>query len=123
MNFEKSPDRIMEFKITKRTLLREVNNDMCHNWYWLVQGQIINDEGTRYRKFKFVEWFDVFDVQEWAEDGTHSKKNVREYLDECISARLALVNGYNDCRYFYEVCNQTIERYNNVFCSRRNYAY
>ena len=112
----------MEIKITKRTLLREVNNDMCHNWYWLVQGQIINDEGTRYRKFKFVEWFDCFEVQEWAEDGTHSKKNVRAYLDEVIGSRLDLIVDYDNCKCFYAECNLTIENYNKTFFGNR-YAY
>lgn len=103
----------MEIKITKRRLLKEVDNDMCHNWYWLIYGQIINDEGTRYRSFKFVEWFDAFDVQEYSEDGTHSKENVREYLDTCIDCRLDLVRDYNNCEEFYKMCNQTIEKWNN----------
>lgn len=102
----------MEIEITKRVLLKEVDNEMCHNWYWLVCGRIINDEGTCYRKFKFVEWFDVFDVQEYSEDGTHSKKNVREYLDTCIDARLGYIVDYNHCNVFYSMCNETIENWN-----------
>ena len=104
----------MEIKITKRTLLKEVNNEMCHNWYWLIQGRIINDAGTRYRKFKFVEWFDVFDVQDYFEDGTYNKKRVLEYLNECIWSRVDLIRGYDNCEEFYLMCNETIENWNRL---------
>lgn len=102
----------MEVKITKRRLLKEVDNEKCHNWYWLIYGQIINDEGTRFRKFKFVEWFDVFDVQEYSEYGTSAKEDVMEYLDQCIFCRVDMIRGYNDCADFYEMCNRTIEKWN-----------
>ena len=49
----------MEIKITKRQKLLEINNDMCHNYYYLVHGRFYNDENTAYRKFKFVVWFDI----------------------------------------------------------------
>ena len=55
----------MEIKITKRTKLLEINNDMCHNFYYLINGRFYNDNHTAYRKFKFVSWFDIFDVDEY----------------------------------------------------------
>lgn len=102
----------MEVKITKRTLLKEVCNDMCHNWYWHIQGRIYNDDGTRFRKFGFVEWFDAFDVQDYSEDGTHSRENVMEFLNECIACRLDLVRSYDDCAEFFNMCRETIRKWN-----------
>ena len=55
----------MEIKITKRTKLLEINNDMCHNFYYLVNGRFYNENKTAYRRFKFVIWFDIFDVDEY----------------------------------------------------------
>ena len=77
----------MELKITKRVLLEEQNNDMCHNWFFLVYGKILNDEKTLSRKFKFVEWLDVFDIQDWSEDGTPLKENMRAW--SIASSRMA----------------------------------
>ena len=34
----------MEIKITKRTKLLEINNDMCHNFYYLVNGRFYNEK-------------------------------------------------------------------------------
>ena len=55
----------MEIKITKTEKLQEINNSMVHNFYYLIHGRIYNDEKTRYKKFKFVLFFDAFDIQEY----------------------------------------------------------
>ena len=33
----------MEIKVTKKVLLKEINNEMVHNYYYLIHGKIIND--------------------------------------------------------------------------------
>ena len=105
----------MNIKVTKRTKLNEVNNDMCHNWYYLINGKIINDEGTRYRPFRFVVWFDVFDVMENAGKDSYNKKDIAEYLDTIIFSYTDMIRGYEpeQCRDFFEQCNQSIKNYNN----------
>lgn len=99
----------MEIKITKRTLLEEQNNEMTHNWTYLVQGRIINDTKTRYRKFKLIINFDVFEYQEYRED---SDLTIRDYLDELIGSYCDYINSYDDCDEFYRICNNSIIDYN-----------
>ena len=115
----------MEIKITKRQKLLEINNDMCHNYYYLVHGRIYNDDKTAYRKFKFVPWFDIFDVDEYfnGDDGDEvydipiTDEMIMKYLDECIWATVSIVSEYNNenqLRNFYEICNESIVRYNEI---------
>lgn len=103
----------MEPKITKRTLLREINNEMCHNYYYLVNGKMYNDTHTKYKHFKFVVFFDIYDVYEWYEDKqAFTKADIREYLDVLIGSYLDYIKSFDDCDEFYAVCSQTIKDYN-----------
>ena len=115
----------MEIKITKREKLYEMNNEMCHNFYYLVHGRFISDDKTAYRKFKFVIWFDIFDVDEFFCDDENDELNdilitkdmINEYLNECIWAMVSIVSDYNNenqLRNFYEMCNNSIQRYNEI---------
>ena len=103
----------MEVRITKRRKLCEVCNDMCHNWYYEVSGRILNDDKTRYRRFHFVVWFDIFDLQEHYDQDCISQKQIMDYVDVCAYAMTDLIRSYDDYGYFYDVCNESIERYNN----------
>ena len=116
----------MEIKITKRTKLLEINNDMCHNFYYLVCGRFYNDNHTAYRKFKFVIWFDIIDVDEffnyddetdtWNEE-LITEEQIKEYLNECIWAMVDTVSDYNNenqLKCFYNHCNDSIRRYNEI---------
>ena len=58
----------MQHEITKITKIREINNEMAHNFYMCVNGRTYNDEHKRYYAWHFIEWFDIFDLQEWFED-------------------------------------------------------
>ena len=51
-------------EITKKELLMEQNNDMAHNFYYKINGKIYNKEKTKYKKFKFVLSYDIFDLQD-----------------------------------------------------------
>ena len=109
---------MVDFKITKTQKIKEVNCDMCHNYYFLIHGRIYNEGKTRYRKFKYVVWFDIFDVQDFFEDKEIIKyDDVLEYLGNLEVPYLYNIKDYNDekgLKNFYEYCNETIENYNKV---------
>lgn len=56
-----------KWKITKIQKIKEVNCDMCHNFYYLVNFRLYSEDGKRYKKGKFIVWVDVLDVQEYFE--------------------------------------------------------
>lgn len=104
-----------DIKITKRTLLWEPNNDMCHNYYYLVQGRIykkVENEYKRYRKFKFVVWFDIFELQEFADKEWVSKDDQLEFVTELAFSRTERIKSYNDVDEFYNDCNESIRDFN-----------
>lgn len=104
-------------ELTTHKKLLEVNNNMCHNFYYVQYGRIYNVDKTRYRKFKFVVWFDIFDVQEYFEKEIVNKQDITECADEfawsSYEANSDLIKSYNDCKAFYDWCNETINDYNN----------
>lgn len=100
---------------TKISKIREVNNDMVHNYYYLYHGRIYNKEHTRYRKFKLVLYFDVFDVMEQFDKDFINSNDVREYAKELVSSCYYDFKSYNDTeglKKFYKMCNDTIKEYN-----------
>ena len=103
-------------ELTKRKKLLEVNNSMCHNFYYLQYGRIYNKDKTRMRRFKFVEWFDIFDVMEYFEKDFVTKQEIAEFASEIAwSMSETFKNGiksYDDCQEFFDMCNKTIEDYN-----------
>lgn len=116
---------MVNFEITKTKKLLEVNNSMCHNYYYLIYGRIYNENKTRCRKFKFVEWFDIFDLQEFFEKDFITKEDIKVYVDELIygitSTYIECIENYNDEKHlkeFYEYCNETIENYNKIVKGR-----
>ena len=111
---------MVDFEITKKQKILEVNNDKAHNFYYLVYGRIYNKEKTRYRKFKFVEWFDIFDLQEYFEKEYITEDDIKQYVNELIdTTNITNIKDYYDTeglKNFYDYCNDTIRRYNNVCC-------
>ena len=108
---------MVDFKYTKINLLHEVNNCMCHNYYYIYYGKIYNKEHTRYRPFKYVEWFDIFDLQEYYEKETITKKDIRDYALTFSNSYLLSIKDYEDKEHlkeFYKYCNETIQNYNNI---------
>jgi len=100
---------------TKRKIL-EVNNSMCHNYYYLQHGRIYNSNKSRMRRFKFVFWFDIFDVMEYFEKDSITQKDLSEYANEIawntIESCKNNIKSYNDCQKFYDWCNETINNFN-----------
>lgn len=110
------------FKITKINKLHEVNNDMVHNYYYIVYGRLYNNEHTMYRKFKFILHFDIFDIQEYYDIDSVSNEDIKEYASfyaysECLNYELDDNNTYynkDKLKEFYEFCNKTINNYNRI---------
>ncbi len=102
-----------EIKITKKTKLKEINNCMCHNFYYLIYGRLYNQNKTKYKKFKFVLFFDAFDVQEYYEKDFYTKEDLKDFVEEKIFFSFTqYIDSYENCNYFYEICNESIKNYN-----------
>lgn len=108
---------MVDFEITKKQKLLEVNNDKAHNFYYLIYGRIFNEEKTRMRKFKYVVWFDIFDLQEYFEKDCITNDDIKQYLNEIENSYLLNLKSYDDIeglKEFYNYCNETIENYNRI---------
>ena len=104
-------------EITKSKKLLEVNNSMCHNFYFLYYGRIYNKDKTRMRKFKFVEWADINDICDYLDKEYVTDKDIRYVMSEyawntCDDKAARLINSFDDCQEFYDWCNETIKKYN-----------
>ena len=103
-------------RITKMRLIREVNNDMCHNFYYEARFRIYTDK-THYYKGNFVIWFDTEDLAaEYPNKEAFSKKDIRDYAETlaCLFMDNAPRKNVNveTLKPFYAECRKTIEDYN-----------
>jgi hypothetical protein len=107
-------DFTVEF--TKHEKILEVNNDMCHNYYYMQYGRIYNADKTQFRRFKFVFWFDIFDVMEYFEQDAVSNQDIAEFSKEIAWSMFETYKGgiksFDDCQAFYDWCNETIDDFN-----------
>jgi hypothetical protein len=103
-------------ELTTHKKIKEVNGAMCHNFYYVQHGRIYNADHTRFRRFKFVVWFDIFDVCEYFEKDTITTREIAECASEvawlCCEGNSYLIKSYDDCLAFYDWCNATINDYN-----------
>lgn len=108
-----------DFKIdiTKRTRLNRWRNEMWSGEEWLINGRIYNADKTKYRPFKLVIMFEYWEISEHYESDNIklTNENIKQYIDERITDYTMNINGYNDVDYFYELCNNSIEQYNNRY--------
>lgn len=102
---------MVDYKITKCYMIKEVNNCMCHNFYYVYYGRIYNEDKTKYRKFKFVIWADIFDIMEFYEQDGVTRQEIKDYfkygLD--IDYMFTTIKHFNDVdglKEFYKVCNE-----------------
>ena len=103
----------MKKRITKMSLIKEVDNEMCHNYYYVVNGRVYNKDGTRYKKIKFILWNDIESICDYLGSACVTRQEIKD----CF-----LENAYNfiecnDCDFdnfepFMAVCNATIDDYN-----------
>ena len=105
-------------ELTSHKKIHEVNNSMCHNYYYVQYGRIINQHRTKCRKFKFIVWFDIFDVCEHFDKDSVTKKEIAEFASELASSflesRVDLIKSFDDYKSFYDWCNETIKNYNKI---------
>ena len=118
----------MQYKVTKASQIFEVNNDMCHNYYWLFYVKFT--DGTHKVNMKFVLWDSLEDICEYFYDEDDeeefagvTKGQIREYMLERAYTTIDSYIGYdvenktlNDCidklKAFRTFCNKTIDDYN-----------
>ena len=103
-------------ELTKKEKILEVNNSMCHNYYYYQHGRIYNADKTKFRRFGFVLWFDIFDVTEYFEKESVTQKEINDYTNiiswETVCTYEGLIKSFDDCSQFYNMCNETIKEYN-----------
>ena len=104
--------------ITKMGLIHEVNNDMCHNYYYKVNWRVYTD-ATHFYRGNFVIWFDTFDVDAYYYNSgkeRFSKKDIREYAEvvavNFLSGAPQKEVNAETIRPFYAMCRETINNYN-----------
>ena len=92
--------------------LRDVNNGMCHNWYWLANVRVVAEH--RVSRCRFAFWHDWDDAAEYFDADVLAKKKIRQYAGEIAGATFSLPSRFTraDWREFVELCNKTIEDYN-----------
>ena len=107
-------DFTVEFTKLEKKL--EVKNDMCYNFYYVQYGRIYNADKTQFRRFKFVFWFDIFDVMEYFDKDIISHTDIIEYANEVAwctyESYKENIKSFDDCQMFYDWCNETINNYN-----------
>ena len=115
----------MEIKITKRKLIDEAHNSTVGDqWWYLVNGRIENDDGTYYKPFKFVLFFDgddMWDAGYFENDDRITKKKLSDYVYELSWAMTGLIKSFDDCNDFIDACNDTIDKWNDM--KRREWEY
>ena len=103
-------------ELTTHSKIKEVNNEKCHNYYYVQHGRIYNANHTRFRRFKFILWFDIYDVQDFFEEDLVTIHDIVRYATECginyCDNHQHLIQSFNECDDFYVWCNETINHYN-----------
>lgn len=108
------------YKITKIQKILEVNNDMAHNYYYLVYFHLQNEDKTKYKKGKFVIWFDIFDLQEYYLEENEELRAITQEEIKQFASELAVNDlecfskSYEDTKELQDFCNQTIADYNRI---------
>lgn len=103
----------MTTKITTANKIYEFRNRSIFNYYYLICGRLINDENSKFRPFKFVLYFDTNDVGEHANKLPKyvDKKDISNYIDYITSEFFGMINSYDDCTKFFNICKRTIDDY------------
>ena len=109
---------MVDFKITKIEKIKEICNSSCWNFYYVYYGRIYNEQKTKYKKFKYIFWFDIFDVLEFYEKDSVKKEEIKDYAKQLENIYLLNIENFNDEKHlqeFYNYCNETIENFNKIY--------
>ncbi len=103
------------YEITKLQKIKEVCNDMVHNFYYIAYFRLYSNDKKHYKKGKFIVWFDAFDVQEYFEKDFFTKEDVKQYASEIACNDLeSFYKSYEDTTSLLHFCNDTIEDFNSI---------
>lgn len=104
----------MEIKITRKQKLLEIGNSWCdYVNFWLIHGRIYSDDGKYYKRFKFIAEVN-FSADGWNEEENRNYTE-QELMENIIDSYLTHIDSFENCGYFYEMCNNSIERWNKNF--------
>ena len=99
-----------EIKNIRTTLIKEG----AFGWkFYSVKGWLVNYKLKKKKSFSFVINYDFNDICEDLQKDNFTKKEEKEYKDFLISSMFDYIKDFEDTKYFYEICNNTIENYNN----------
>lgn len=102
--------------ITRKRLIREVNNDKTHNFYYEFNFRVYVN-ATHFFKGNFVLWFDTEDLAEFFDSDTFTRKQIGEYANVIGVSFLASAPTKEvtseTMRAFFAECEKTIENFNN----------
>nr|DAG31293.1 MAG TPA: hypothetical protein [Caudoviricetes sp.] len=110
----------MEYEYTKIEKILEINNDMTHNFYYLYHGKIYTNDRKKFKRFKYVQMFDIFDIQEYFDKDILTQKDIKEYARD-YGYNGIIENYVNNIKDEYDTdnikklityCNKTINDYN-----------
>lgn len=103
-------------ELTIHEKIKEISNCMCHNFYYVQRGRIYNADHTEFKRFRFVLWFDIYDVCEYFDKEDVTIQEITQYAKETgwnyCESNTNLIKSFNDCNEFYAWCNETINYYN-----------
>lgn len=104
-------------KITKKILAKRVNNYMTSVDYYLVYFRMYNENGTKYRKLKYVKKVFKDDIFEYYDADRVTKDQIAEYINESIYCDLeSETYTYEEPQNLIKFCNETIKEYNRIRC-------
>lgn len=112
----------MEYEYTKIENIYEVNNDMTHNYYYMYHAKLYTHDHKKSMRFKYVQMFDVYDVQEFFDKDILTQKDIKEYA-RGYGYNGIIENYVNNIKDEYDTdginklidyCNKTIYDYNRL---------
>lgn len=111
----------MEIKITKKEILRDVDNNMCTFKEYLVHFKLFNDTKKLCKRGKFVQSIEHNELFEYAETDYLTPAQQKNITNEIL---VDIINSYcqqfEDTKELAKFCNDTIKDYNN---SIRRFAF
>lgn len=101
----------MDIKITRKVLIGKCGGVWCdHINSYLIHGRIVSDDEKYFKRFKFVANVN-FSMDGWDEENQCDYTET-EILESVIDGFLNLINGYDNCEDFYNLCNDSIVAWN-----------
>lgn len=105
---------MVTLEITRIKKLREEKIPMvAHNYYYMIYARLYNSDKTAFYRIKWIEFFDVFDIQEYFE-GEEIPKNADKIFVNEITYNQEFNWSFEDkekITSLIESCNDSLRRY------------